>query len=247
VSVERDELWVRRFDRKVGPVGRVVCCPHAGGSASAFRPLSLRLPAPVELLAVQYPGRQDRLAEPVVDDLVTLAELVTEALGSWLDQPFVLFGHSMGATVAFEVARRLERMGVVPAGLFVSGRSPLPRNDEAVHLRDDDGLLREIKALSGTDDKVFAEEELVRMVLPAIRGDYRAVETYRYAPGSDVSCPIVALVGDTDPKVSPAEAAEWAKRTSGGFQLRVFPGGHFYLFDHEPAIAELIGGQLVRT
>jgi pyochelin biosynthesis protein PchC len=245
VTVDRDALWVRRFQRRTQPVGRVVCCAHAGGSASAFRPLSLRVSPSVELLAIQYPGRQDRLGEPAIDDLVELAGLVTEELEPWLDRPVVLFGHSMGALVAFEVARRLERRGVVPAALFVSGRrAPSIHRESAVYLMDDEGLLREIKELAGTDDQVFAEDELVRMVLPAIRSDYRAVETYRYLPGPDVSCPLTALLGDTDPRVSVPEAQEWVRHTSAEFRLRVFPGGHFYLNDHEPELAEMINASL---
>src|ERR1700712_4687720 len=114
--------WIRRFHESPGASARLVCFPHAGGAATYFYPLSRTLAPSIEALAVQYPGRQDRRAEPCVDDIHELADLVAPALLEWADRPLALFGHSMGATLAFEVAGRLEKAGVRPAGLFVSGR-----------------------------------------------------------------------------------------------------------------------------
>lgn len=195
--------------------------------------------AAVEVVAVQYPGRQDRLREAPVDDLGTLADQITHALRHWQDRPLVLFGHSMGATLAFEVGRRLERAGVRPVGLFVSGRRApsVPGREETIHQQSDEVLLREINALSGTQSQLLDDDELMRMVLPAIRNDYKAVETYRYQAGPDVSCPVRALVGDADPRVEIDEARVWDRHTTASFGIRVFPGGHFYLVDHWSEIA----------
>lgn len=245
-KTEDNGLWIRRFHPRPDGDVRLVCLPHAGGSASFFFPVSQAMPESVEVLCVQYPGRQDRRKEPLIDNIPDLADRVFAALLPWADKPLALFGHSMGASVAFEVARRFEReKDTVLEGIFASGRrAPSAHRHETVHLRDDDGLLDEMKSLSGTDTKVLGDEELLRMVLPAIRADYRAAETYVYEPGEPLRCPIIGLTGDDDPKVTLAEAKAWGEHTTGSFDFHVFPGGHFFLADHQPAINKLIADHL---
>lgn len=245
MSAESDE-WIRRYRPAPGAAIRLVCLPHAGGSASFFLPVSAALSPAVDVLAVQYPGRQDRLREPMIDDLGDLADAVVTALTPWLDRPFAFFGHSMGATLAFEVTRRLEQgAGPAPLHLFASGRrAPSRHRDENVHLGGDDRIIAELTELSGTDTRVLGEEEMLRMVLPAIRNDYRATETYRYRPGPPLSCPITVLTGDADPKTSLEEAEAWRDHTTGPFDLRVYPGGHFYLADHQSEVLDAITDRL---
>ncbi|MEU6883125.1 alpha/beta fold hydrolase [Streptomyces sp. NPDC046712] len=233
--------WIRRFHPSADAPVRLVCFPHAGGSASFYFPVSRALAPDVDVITLQYPGRQDRRHEAGIGDLHDVADLLVGELRPWADRPLVLFGHSMGASLAFEVGRRLEREGVVPAALVASGRrAPSRHRDEFVHRRDDEGLVRELKELSGTEPGVLGDEELLRMILPAIRSDYRAAETYRYRPGPDVSCPVYALVGDKDPKVTVDEARSWGDHTSGSFELKVFDGGHFFLAPHAAEVNRLL-------
>jgi surfactin synthase thioesterase subunit len=237
--------WLRRFHPAPSAAARLVCFPHAGGGASYFHPVSAALSPSVGVLAVQYPGRQDRHAEPPVDDLFELADRLADVLAEEVAGPVAFFGHSMGASLAFEVARRLEARGTRLLELFVSGRrAPTVVRDERTHEKSDDDLLADVRKLSGTDSRLLDDEDIVRMVLPALRSDYKAAELYHYRPGPDVSCPILALIGDRDPKVTEAEAREWAARTSGGFELKTYPGGHFYLNDHHAAISRLVGERL---
>ncbi|MFG2091955.1 thioesterase II family protein [Streptomyces sp. NPDC048612] len=244
---EDNGLWIRRFNPRDDAGFRLACLPHAGGSAPFYFPMANALPEDVDVLAVQYPGRQDRRTEPAVTDLQTLADRVATALEPWTDRPLALFGHSMGATLAFEVARRLEsRNGTVPAALFASGRrAPSRHRHETVHLRDDDGIIAELKQLSGTNPQVLGDEELLRMVLPAIRADYRAAETYTYEPCAPLHCPVVGLTGDDDPKVTLDEVRAWGEHTEGPFDFQVFPGGHFYLADHQSDIIALVLDRLL--
>ncbi|EEP74808.1 thioesterase [Micromonospora sp. ATCC 39149] len=222
--------WFRKFHPNADAPVRLVCFPHAGGAATFYFPVSRALGPAVEVLAVQYPGRQDRRAERCVDDLRELAGLIVAELRPWCDRPLALFGHSMGATVAYEVARRLERDGTPPIGLFASGRrAPSINGDESVHLRDDQGIVQALRELSGTDSAVLVDEEMLTMVLPAVRGDYRAVETYRHGGGPELTRPICVLVGDSDPVTSLAEARAWDGHTTAGCRVEVFPGGHFFL------------------
>jgi surfactin synthase thioesterase subunit len=226
---------------------RLVAFPHAGGAATYWFPMSRALQPDIEVLSVQYPGRQDRRAEKPIDNLLVLAERIAEVLRPWLDGPTAFFGHSMGASLAYEVARILERRGETPplVQLFASGRrAPARLRPESVHLRDDHGLVAEIRRLSGTDDGVLNDAELLRMVLPAIRSDYRAIETYRPPAGPVLGCPITAFTGDVDPQVSYEEALAWREHTTGAFDIQVFSGGHFYLADQQEAVLEEISGRL---
>jgi surfactin synthase thioesterase subunit len=246
VSLEAS-AWIRRFHPAPSATARLVCFPHAGGSASYFHPVSAALAPAVEVLAVQYPGRQDRHTEPPVDDLFVLADRLAEVLAPEAEGPVAFFGHSMGASLAFEVARRLEARGTRLAHLFVSGRrAPSAPRDERIHELDDAGLLAEVGRQGGTAAQVLEDDELVRLVLPALRSDYKAAERYHYRPGPDVGCPVLALLGDSDPKVTEAEARQWASHTSGGFELKTYPGGHFYLNEHHAAVNRLIGDRLAR-
>ncbi|MFI6099447.1 thioesterase II family protein [Lentzea sp. NPDC051213] len=230
-------LWFRRLSEAPPGAPRLVCFPHAGGAASWYQPFARHFDGRAELVAVQYPGRQDRRGEPLLDDIRALAGQIAPLLTR--DRPLHLFGHSMGAMIAFEVALRHE-----PDHLFVSGRrAPQIVRDDRVHQKDDAGLIAEVRALAGTNARVFDDEELVRMVLPAIRADYRAAETYRYRPGPPLSCPVTALTGDADPKAAVAEVEQWRERTTGDFALRVFSGGHFFLSDNRSAVAGLVSGE----
>lgn len=237
--------WIRRFHPAPEADHRLVCFPYAGGSASYFFAVARALSPSVDVLAIQYPGRQDRRKEPFIDNLPDLADACTEVLSGWTDRPLAFFGHSMGATLAFEVARRLEDRGTVLTGLFASGRrAPSRVRDEKEHLGSDPQLIKEIKNLGSAESALLDDEEIVSMVLPAIRNDYKAAETYRYSAGPPLNCPVYGLTGDADPKATVDEVESWREHTAAGFELSVFPGGHFFVNEHVPAILELISAKL---
>lgn len=238
-----DSLWTRRFHPHPEAPVRLFCFPHAGGSASFFHPLSAALADRLEVTCLQYPGRQDRLHEPCLDDMTELADRVLAEIEPSLDRPVLLFGHSMGATLAFEVALRMEYdLGIVPRTAFFSGRRApsTPRRADTVDLADDEALLHEIRGLSGTDARLLDDEDLRHMILPAIRGDYRAVQNYRLSGRSTLRCPVQVLTGDSDPKTTLEEAKAWEQHTTGPHAVRVFRGDHFFLTKHQPEIIRLI-------
>lgn len=240
-TADSTNLWIRRFHPTSDPEVQLACLPHAGGAASFFFPLSRALSPRCEVLAVQYPGRQDRRAEKCIDNVPELADAVTEHLLPFADKPLAIFGHSLGATLGFEVARRLEAQGHDLTALIVSGRrAPSRHRDESVHLRSDDDLIAELKRLNGTASAVFDDDEILRMSLPALRGDYTAAETYRYAEGPLLRIPIHAHIGDRDPKVTRDEAEDWSRHTTGAFALHIYPGGHFYLTDQAAALIRAV-------
>jgi len=244
---QEDSVWIRRFHPAPDSRVRLVCLPHAGGSASFFFPVSQALSPSVDVLSLQYPGRQDRRLDPRIENIGEYADAIAAELKPWLDLPIAFFGHSMGAVLAFEVTRRLEAADpeFSPVALFASGRrAPSRYRDENVHRRDDDGIVREMKALSGTDARVLGNEEILRMVMPAIRSDYKAIETYRSEPDAAVRAPITVLTGDSDPRTSRDEAEAWRSHTTGAFDIRVFPGGHFFLANHQAEITNLVSEAL---
>jgi pyochelin biosynthetic protein PchC len=225
------QRWLRNFHRNPQAQLRLVCFPHAGGAASFYRPWLKFLPPNVELVAVQYPGREDRVREPCVVDMSVLADLITEALEPALNRRIALFGHSMGAVVAYEVARRLEKRGhTSPVMLFVSS-SPAPNcyRAELKHLLDDETLWAEIKHLGGTSELINNFDQVRVMALPVIRSDCRLSDSYKADPGAKLKCPIVAFLGDSDQEVRIDEMRGWAEVTDATFQVLVLAGNHFFL------------------
>jgi len=241
--VEAPAPWLRTFRSVAVPRLRLVCFPHGGGAASAFSSWPAMLPAGVELVAVQYPAREDRVGESMPGRLVDAAGEVAAGLVPLLTVPYALFGHSMGATLAYEVAQRLRAIGSpAPRHLVVSGReAPYDEQGGDVHRRDDDGVVAELLRLGATDREILADPGLRAMIVRYVREDYRLIETYVPAEQPPLDCPITIFLGVDDPDLGPALARRWHRVTGRRTELRIFPGGHFYLVPHrDEVIAALL-------
>ncbi|MFI9274907.1 thioesterase II family protein [Kitasatospora sp. NPDC052896] len=219
------------------PRARLLCFPHAGGAASFFQSWAELVPDGVELIAVRYPGREDRLLDPPAGTMDQLAEPLARACSALLDTPLVLFGHSMGAAVAYEVALRMSAdPAATPAALFVSGRGGPGHQESTTAAVSDAELIEELALLGGPGAQAFEIPELRDLVLPGIRADYRLLESYQAAlPGSRLNMPVVAYYGTGEEDLSEVSVGAWSAVTRS-FALRTFDGGHFYLVDQAPAL-----------
>lgn len=241
----RERGWIRTLTAVEDPVVRLVCFPYSGGSATAFHAWAAALPPGVELIAVQYPGRGDRFAEQLVDDVAEMAGRVVAELLRLPSLDQVLFGHSLGALVAYETAMLLRDMGGEPQRLCASACLPPGRmKNRDVHLAPDDEFWAALCALGGIDPGIAENAEMRELLTPTLRSDLRAHAQYRPRAGTTpLSCPVSCYHGDGDPLVDEKQMTEWAGVTSGASTLRVRPGGHFHM---STDVAGLVSGVLGR-
>ncbi len=225
--------WLHPWSRRADGRANLFCFGYAGGSASMFRPWPVGLPAGLNLWAAQLPGRGNRLHEAPIASIPILVDGLVAALRPHLGQPFAFFGHSMGAVLAFEVARYLaENEGALPFHLFVSARRP-PRVaglDSALRTLPDHEFVQEIdRRYGGMPAAIRQSPDVLALLLPALRADIVALETFLPTPRAPLSCPISAFGGLQD-RLAPRDHLEaWRAETEGPFRIRWFAGGHFYL------------------
>ncbi|GLX02159.1 alpha/beta fold hydrolase [Microtetraspora sp. NBRC 16547] len=245
LSRDRRAGAFRRLAPRPYARARVLLFPHGGGSASYYRPWAAAAPWDIEFLAVQYPGREDRYTEPVPADMQRLAAVLAADLP--LDGPplpTILFGHSMGAIVSYEIARHLTALGEPPTGLVVSGHpAPALTRPGRVHLGSDAELIEELRRTDATHRDLLDNASFIQAFLPVIRSDYRLSETYRPLPGARLRTPVTVLYGDRDPEINSSEADGWREVTDSPCELRVFEGGHFYLDEHRDSVIALLTAQ----
>ena len=227
---------------------RLFCFPYAGVGASAYRTWVPAFGPEVEVNIVQPPGRESRWGEPALASLRELVSGAADALGPFLTPPFAVFGHSLGALVAFELARELRRRGRPgPVWLFASAhRAPqLPNPHPLLHGLADGELVSEIcRQYAGIPQAVLDDPELLALMLPGLRADFTSFETYRYELDEPLACPISAFGGTTDRRVTEAELDAWQAQTRAGFRLRMMDGDHFYLQPHRDAVIAAVSADL---
>lgn len=235
--------WIKRFPADgPGAPGVAVVFPHAGGAAAAYRPLANALSANgVETHLLQYPRRADRLTHPASETLTELADQLYQAADWRQAGPLQLFGHCMGAVVAFEFARIAEADGVAVHRLWASAGHDPGTVTEAAPLPDtDEGVLADMVDLGGTDPRLLDDEDFVELLLIAVHVDYRALNRYSCDPDARIAAGIHAVGGTTDHRVTAAQLRRWESYTRGSFALTTFEGGHFYLNEHLDAVTKLM-------
>lgn len=224
--------WARR---------RLVCLPYAGGGPPSFRTWADELPDDVEVWAAQLPGHAGRLAEPLADDLRAVAFETATAISALPRLPLALFGHSMGAWLALECARDLERAGNPPRLVAVSGRAApaAPPSSPFSELADDAFVDELSRRYGGLPPEVAASAEIMEVFLPVLRADVRMLERFRPDP-EPIAARIHVLVAERDPAMAEGAAESWRAATRGGFEVHAFAGGHFFVDTERTQVLELL-------
>ncbi|HSG42928.1 MAG TPA: alpha/beta fold hydrolase [Anaerolineales bacterium] len=217
--------------------------PYAGGGPSVFSKWNNELPDNLEAHITHYPGRGSMYNESAIKSLSNLVERLTEAIHPLLDKPFIFFGHSLGGTVAFELARSLRKNGLPqPNTLFISacGAPQLLNLHSPLHTLPDDEFVTSLKKLNGLPQEVFQNQEMLDLFLPTLRTDFELIETYKYLHDEPLNYPIIVLGGRDDPRVSREQLEGWATQTYARFESKYFEGDHFFINTAREAIIKKI-------
>jgi medium-chain acyl-[acyl-carrier-protein] hydrolase len=244
----RNSAWASCLSRRVEAGLRLFCFPYAGGGAGIYRDWPSGLPAAIEVWAVNLPGRERRICDEPIASISGLVIAAAEGLGKYLDAPFAFFGHSMGALVSFELSRHLQKAGRTgPSSLVVSGFGAPHLPKQGMHIGDLPApeFLDELQKLSGTPAGVLENPELIELLLPVLRADFRAVEGYEFSDGTLLSCPILAYGGTNDTDVTREHLEGWGSCTTGRFAVRLFRGDHFYLHPRRAEVIAHLGRDLL--
>ncbi len=241
-----DSDWFVRFAPLRAPRLRLFCFPYAGGGAAIHRRWQEQLPDGVEVWSVRMPGREVRLREQAFFRMTPLIDALEREFAALDELPFAIFGHSLGALTGYETARRLERSGVGPGHVFVSAhRAPqLPLRMSAVHLADDETILRRLRRYGGTPREIYDHPELIAALLPSLRCDFAVSETYRYQDPTRLAASLTAFAGRGDDGADETAMEPWREVVDGKFRLHLFDGGHFFWNDDPRPVLRQIASDL---
>jgi medium-chain acyl-[acyl-carrier-protein] hydrolase len=246
-----EQRWFARSEPKPHAKLRLFCLPHAGSGPAIYRPWLAQMPPEIELRLIQLPGRETRLREQPFTHIGPLIEALAPAVEAELDKPYMLFGHSMGALVAFELARALRRRGApAPLELLISGRRApqLDDTDAPLHKLPEDAFIAAmVERYNGIPQIILDDLELLRLFLPTLRADLAVIETYEYAPEAPLDCSITAFGGSNDARARLADLQAWQAQSSWPVSIQQFPGGHFYLQDERDALIAAIVATALRN
>jgi len=238
--------WLGNWKQNRRAGVRLFCFPYAGGGDSIFRSWQQMVSDTIEVCPVQLPGRGSRVTEPLCTEINQLVRYMGQALAPYLNEPFALFGHSMGALIAFELARYVRsKYGAQPLHLFASGRCSPQITNESFDLKQFDSELPEIlRRGNGTPEEVLEDPELMELVLPVLRSDWALCKSYVFTPEPPFSFPITAFGGHDDRGVPRCYIEGWREHTTGPFLLRMLPGDHFFLNTSRLLLLEAISKEL---
>lgn len=247
--VANDHVWFKRPQPNPQAGIALVCFPHAGGGASAYRDWPKSLPPEVELIVAELPGRESRIKETPLESLEAVIVALCTALSPLLaGRPYAFIGHSLGALVAFELARELRRENhELPFCLFASGREAPTRHEpgrQLHNLPDDEFIQEMISRYDGIPRMLLDEPELLSLLMPAMKADLRLTETYTYEAEAPFTFPLQIMSGKGDTRLTPDLLMPWAEQTTGPAPLTYFDGGHFFIRDSRMEVTAFVSRML---
>lgn len=234
-------MWVVKPKPNPAAQLKLFCLPFAGGGSISFRSWANYIPAQIELCAVEIPGRGQRLGETLHRRLLPLVQELAQGIHDELNKPFAIFGHSMGALLGFELTHYLKKQyDLQPVHLFLSGRGAphLPDRDAPIHQLSEAEFVNEIKKFNGTPKAVLENSELMQLMIPILRADFEVCETYQFIEKPPLPLPLTIFGGLNDPGANREELQAWQKHTTSEFNLRMFPGDHFYLLNQHQTLIQ---------
>lgn len=226
----------------------VFCLPFAGGSKHSYLSFIRNAPPSLRMIPLELPGRGSRIEEPLRTDIHELVDDLWVQLAHQLDQPYAIFGHSMGSLLGFLLTRRALAAGkVAPAHLLFTGAKPpsVPRGQAGHywHQLSHEEFKAKIISLGGMPDEILEDPELLEFFEPILRADFQAVETYQYEPDAPFDIPLTVVVGKEE-SISLEEARKWGNETVASLDVRQYPGKHFFIYDHEEVLMRLLWNKL---
>jgi surfactin synthase thioesterase subunit len=246
--LSKEPSWFVCHQPKQRPKLRLFCFPYAGGGSTIYRYWHEELLPEIELLAAQLPGREKRFRESPCRSIDELVAGLSRAINPYLNTPFAFFGHSMGALIAFELARELaKRYGTHPVHLFVSGKAApqVEKNSPTIYNLPHQQFIQKLYDLNGTPKEVLENRELMKLYEPILRADFEVCDTYRFRPGSRLSCPITVFGGLRDEQIPMKDLEAWRELVTGPGIVRMYEGDHFFLHQKSKDMLRVIQDDLL--
>lgn len=226
----------------------LLCLPYSGASAMVYSRWRRQLPSWMQLQPVELPGRGARYDEPLQIDMRALARQLARELKPTLQTPYALFGHSLGALLACELAHAFRDLGAPEAvALFASGTAaPSMRSDYDrgfAEARSDEELIEQLRTFQGTSEEVLANQELMSLTLPVLRADFMMCGRFTPVERPLLNCPVHVLGGKED-RATTEQLIGWSKETLGSFSVDMMTGGHFFIHEHEARVIRTLKSHL---
>lgn len=235
---KRTVIRIKKMPKKM----KIFCIHFAGGNKYSYKSLVEKAPEGMELISLELPGRGGRTNEFLISDMESAVEDLFQQIKGQLSEPYAIFGHSMGALLGFLLAHKIQAHNLpLPKNLLLTGRQApsIPLKGVPGHLLPKPALIKRLATYGGKFDFLLNEPELLDYFLPVIRKDFQIIETYRHESVEKLNVPITVVTG-TEEAIDDAAAQAWAKETTRGFNFLKMEGKHFFIFDHEEALIELM-------
>jgi surfactin synthase thioesterase subunit len=225
------------------------CLPFAGGNTYSYREFKKSHADFINIVAIDLPGHGRRMGKPLLTNIDAMAEYVLHHIQDDLSEPYAIYGHSMGAIIAYVLSQKLRKKKLgMPIHLFVSGRQgpPVVSKEKDWHLLPKKEFIQKVMTYGGIPEEVAEEEDLMDLFVPILRADFQAVSDYKYEEAAPLDLPITVMIG-LDEDITYEEALQWQNATTRKIAIKQFPGGHFFIFDHLPEIGNMISRTLAKA